>query len=305
MPKRKIHFIGFLANVDDSILKLNLKDGFEFKKLPQKEVEPFLKKIEFHYGVDTSLQIIKSKPDGKASGPYCITKQSATVFKGTTQGGVTIKRGELKSFNNRIRDKIRLLRLFSEGNIVLWLSYFYHSKDSETLIISRGREGPIADKTIFSLKDKDISAAQSFLENTKIPFKESFIQLAFESFEKSYEIHERPLAFLSLMLSLESLFTKESQGRGYAIARNAAALLGETDEDSKEIFEIIRSFYHKRGELIHEGKIKKVRQEDILKLREYVRKSIKEVITIGKDKDKILDLLKSCGFGHRPWRKPG
>ena len=302
MPKRKIHFIGFLANVDESVMKLNLKDGFEFKKLPQKEVEPFLKKIEFHYGVDAGLQIMKVRPDGKPSGTYCLTKQSATEFEGTSQGGVSIKRGELKSFNNIIRDKIRLLRLFKEGNIVLWLSYFYYSKDSETTIVSRGREGPIADKTAFSLEDEDILKAQQFIENTKVPFKESFIQLAFESFEKSYEIHERSLAFLSLMIALESLFAKERQGLGYALARNTAALLGENDEESKEIFEQVKGFYHKRADLVYEGKTKKIKQDDILKLRKYVRNSIKEVMMIGKDKDRVLDILKSCGFGHRPWR---
>jgi len=38
MPKKAIHFIGFLANVDDSILKLRLEDGFEIEKQSQQQV---------------------------------------------------------------------------------------------------------------------------------------------------------------------------------------------------------------------------------------------------------------------------
>lgn len=303
MPKRKIHFIGFLANVDDSILKLKLKDDFEVKKLTQQEVRPFLRKIEFHYGVDTGFQMLEFQPDGKPSGCYCITKQSAAKFEGTPQGGVVIKPGELKRFVSTLRDRIRLLRLFKEGNIVLWFSCFYYTKNKEPSVVSIHREGPIADKTKFKLKDSEIADAQNFIENTKLPLKEKFLQLAFKSFELSYEIHECALAFLSLMIALESLFTKEREGLGYALARNTAALLGETDEESREIFEKVKSFYRKRGALVHAGKVKEIKQEDVLKLRDCVRKSIKEISAIGKGKDEILDTLKASGFGQRPWRE--
>jgi hypothetical protein len=42
VPERKIHFIGFSTNVDDSILKLDLGQPFTVEKKSQGEVAAFL-----------------------------------------------------------------------------------------------------------------------------------------------------------------------------------------------------------------------------------------------------------------------
>ena len=50
--KKDLYFIGFLVNVDDSILKLRIGDGFSIDKKQQQEIMPFLRKLDFHYGVE-------------------------------------------------------------------------------------------------------------------------------------------------------------------------------------------------------------------------------------------------------------
>lgn len=307
MPKRKIHFIGFLANVDDSILKLKSKNAFEVKKLTQEEVRPFLKKIEFHYGVDTSFQVLEFLPDGRSSGSYCFVKRSMAEFESTTQGGVVIKPGELKRFVSLLRDRIRLLRLFKEGNIVLWHSCFYYMKNTEPSVISIHSEGPIADKTKFKLENIEIADAQHFIENTKLPFREKFLQLAFESFELSYEIHDINLAFISLMISMETLFNRSDRELRYRISRNTAVLLGENHKKSEDIFKDIKNLYDRRSEVVHgltnKKTTKNIREEELLRLRNYVRESIKEIERIGKNKSDLLETLNSCGFGQRTWKQ--
>ena len=295
MPKRKIHFIGFLANVDDSITKLNLGKGFVIEKHAQQEVMPFLRIIDFHYGIDNRAKII-------ASGCYCVSKPEVTEFESTPQGGVVIQWGKGEELHSSIQDKLRLLRLFKEGNISLEFSCLYHLKDSQPSVVGLCREWPIADKTTFHLNDKEVLEAQSFIEDVTIPFKYQFLQLAFEAFELSYEVYDSALAFLSLMISMETMFNKKDRELQYSISRNAAVLLGSTCKESQDIFREVKSLYGKRSAIVHQGERNKVSKADVLKLRDYIRRSIKEINKIYNNKDSLLEMLNVCGFGQRPWK---
>ena len=87
----------------------------------------------------------------------------------------------------------------------------------------------------------------------------------------------------------------------YRISRNAAVLLGKDKEDSKTIFSEIKDLYDKRSKIVHTGNSNIINEEDLLKLRHYVRESIKEIIKVDKNKDELLELLNSCGFGEKSW----
>ena len=308
MSKREIHFIGFLANVDDSIAKLKLGQPFSIGKKSQQDVIPFLRHIDMHWGVEESLDFSAVQKQGdilvRGQSFYCITARNVTSFEGTPQGGVLGKRAEVKRIAGAIRDKIRLLRLFREGNIVLRFSFFYHIKDSEPSVVML-RDEPFADRTKFRLEDNDISEAQSFIQNVKIPFAQSFLQLAFESFELSYEVDNAGLAFLSLMISLETMLNPADRELRYRVSRNAAVLLGRNAEESERIFSEVRVLYDKRSKLVHTGESRSISQEDVLKLRGYVREGIKEINVTGESKDELLGTLNACGFGQRPWRGKG
>jgi len=304
MPKIAVHFIGFLVNVDDSFLKLNLGDGFVIVKKSQQEIIKFLSKIEFHYGVDEITKgVLGFAADGRSSGPYCIVKQNAEELEGTAQGGVVIRLDKLKGIGQFIRNKIRLLRLFKEGNVFLRFSCFYHMKNSEPVVFQIEREGPLADTTILELSDSDIVNAQSFLANNKIPFDNPKVQLAFDSFELSYESYNRGLSFLSLMISLETLLNPSDHELRYRVSRNASVLLGKNKEHSKRIFSEVKALYDKRSKLVHTGKHETIYYQDVLCLRGYVRETIKEMTRIGDDIGCILNTLNACGFGERPWRQ--
>lgn len=304
MPKVAVHFIGFLVNVDDSVLELKLGDGFEIVKQSQQKIMRFLSKIEFHYGVDgTTKGVLGFAADGRPSGSYCIVKQNAEELEGTAQGGVVIRLARLKGIGQSIRNKIRLLRLFNEGNVFLRFSCFYHMKDSEPAVFQIAREGPLADTTRLELRESDIADAQSFIANNKIPFDHPQVQLAFDSFELSYESYNRGLSFLSLMISLETLLNPSDRELRYRVSRNAAVLLGKNKEHSKSIFSEVRALYDKRSKLVHTGKHETINNQDVLDLRGYVRETIKEMIRIGGDRGCILNTLNACGFSERPWRQ--
>ena len=99
---------------------------------------------------------------------------------------------------------------------------------------------------------------------------------------------------------MEILFNPQDSEISHRISRNAAVLLGKNFEDSEKIFDDIKRLYGKRSKIIHGDtpkKSKMVNDEDVMKLRYYVRESIKEINKNGKKKEDILDFLNSHGFG--------
>jgi len=302
VPKKKIHFIGFLANVDDSILKLDLGQPFAIEKKSQHEVAAFRRYIRSHWGTSDELQVIAVEEHGnnfvrdQSFHCYCVTAKNVESFQGV------IRPAALQNIFYRLRDKIRLLRLFKEGNILMRFSLFYHLEESEPKIIWSTLEGPLFDRTLFRLENDEVVQSQDFLNKVKMPFEKK-LQLAFESFELSYESHSAALSFLSLMIAMEVMLNRGKDELRYTISRNAAVLLGKDKDDSERVFKEVKGLYDKRSKLVHEGSANEVSSKDVLGLRHYVREAIKEMQSIGKDPKEIRDILNTCGFGQRPWRK--
>lgn len=301
MSKRKVHFLGFLANVDDSILKLDFGDDFDVKKMSQQEIQPFIKKIDFHYGSKGSTDVMSQ---GICPDLYCIRKDNVSEFQATPAGGVIIKWGELEKIHGQLSSKVKLLRLFGEGDIILRFSFLYYFDKSQPKVCSSIREGPLWGKSIFKLRDEEVAEVQGFINKTKMPFRNKFLQLSFDSFNLSYGMHDQNLLFLSLMISIEAMLNPGDSEVTFRVSRNCAVLLGKDRKDSEQIFKDIKELYKKRSNIVHGSKVrnKKITKEDIINLRKYVRQSIKEINLIGVDKKELLDILNSCGFGQRPWR---
>ena len=289
--KEDLYFIGFLVNVDDSILKLQLGNGFLIDKREQQEIMPFLQRLDFHYGAKSGFEIINFKQDGRPLGCYCINKHFPE-FVGST-----------RDIQQSLRDKLRLLRLFKEGNIFMRYSLFYHLKESIPQVAQISREYPLTDQTLFQLIDDEYAQAESFINNTNIPFKQSFLRLAFDSFEQSYETYNRGLTFLSLMISIDALFGDFSELK-YRVSRNTAVLLGNNIDESQKIFSDMNELYKKRSAVAHGGKDGKiVESKDVIKLRNYVRESIKLINKLHLNRKELLNVLNQSGFGQSPLLK--
>jgi hypothetical protein len=139
-------------------------------------------------------------------------------------------------------------------------------------------------------------------ETMKIPFNKPSLQLAFEAFELSYEVYDLALSFLTLVTGLEAILNREHYELRYRVSRNSAVLLGKDLDEAKAIFKGMKELYDKRSKLVHTGDRSIVSRDDVLKLRQYVREALKKVHRTGMNKDQLLTLLNTCGFGQRPWR---
>jgi hypothetical protein len=205
-----------------------------------------------------------------------------------------------------LRNAIRVMRLFKEGNILMPAIFEgFVSNDGKfenEVAITTSLFYPRNDEK-YKLTDSEVVALQEFLHKTQLPFQE-FIQLAFDYFEFSYHTHKIEMSFLSLMTSLEILFNSGNAELTYRISRNTAVLLGNDIAESDKIFKDIKHLYKKRSSIVHRGEVKgkePLSNDDILKLRDYVRRSIKELIVIDKGKNEILDILNTSCFGCKPF----
>ncbi len=298
--KKKIQFMGFLSNADSSILKLKLDKGYEICSMPEKEGAALISTFD-------KVELLKAHMDNSSyfnsaeKKMYYISNSFESDIKMNKEGILTdIPSGtEFSDFKEYGSEITRLMRLFKEGDIRMAKSYYYYTKGdgSYSNFLSMSNSRLISDITKYHLEDSEIPELEDFINKIKLPFEQSYLQLAFESFEESYSIQNRGLSFLTLMIALEVLFSPADRLElSYRIRRNIAVLLGKTQGESEEIYKEIRKLYDIRCEISHEGKWNSVKQESLLILREYVRKAIKEISLFGKSKDDLSDLLHTSGF---------
>lgn len=312
MQDNKIYFIGLLANTDPSILKLKLQKDFEIKSISYEDVHDakapigaFLNAKKYHE-MTTPLSISLSNDENfyfiyNSFDAKCDLENKEERHKGLNA---------IAEFDDEklpyLESTLRLMRLFKEGNIHMPIChYFTMSGNKPREFGSRGTTIYSSYFPKYSLLNHEVMELQQFLERTKLPFRD-FIQLAFENFELSYNTHKREIAFLSLAIALETLFNKGKEHElAYSIARNAAVLLGDDKDDSEEVFEDIKNLYNKRGLIVHSGETserKPLTEDDLLRLRNYVRHSIKEICAFDKSKRDFLAILNSNSYGSKPFR---
>ncbi len=298
MAKVPVHFIGFLGNlVDNSVTKLQLGEGFMIESGSPSEVMPFLSALHSHWGE-------RGGRDIWPEGCFRVVKRNIAEFDATGRGGVAADPTVSEEAHAFVQNKLRLLRLFKEGNVVLAYSFLYHMNESQPAPFCPRREYPVADRTPFTLTPTEVPEAQSFIERYGLPLEEPSMQLAFQSFDLSYEVHDPALVFLSLMIAMEVLLHPGDRDElKYRICRNAGVLLGQDISKGEAVFTEMKSLYDKRSKLVHSGNRSSLMRQDVLKLRQYVREAIKEAMSSGMSKNDLLNTLNAHGFGQRPWRE--
>jgi len=268
---------------------------------------PFLDFIEKSYGEEERVRVIAFDSQGSPKGCYCVTKPSIDQFEPTSRGGVVIKWATGRTVHSQLQDKLRLLRLFKEGNVVMPYSCLYRDlPDGRLDIFGIMRSYPIWNRTPLILELSELEEARSFVNAHSLPLSEAYLQLAFEGFELSYEVQDSRLAFLSLMISMEAALGPQGNTEiTHQVSRNAAVLLGSDTCESGHIFRDMKRLYSIRSKIVHgeatPSHRDQLRWEDLLRLRHYVRTSIKLLGAAAKPKKDVLARLNECPFGAHPF----
>lgn len=290
----RVHFIGLLRNVDSTILDVKLAHGFEFSQKSESDGNQFFSALE---GLPQHLTVKKLFLDY-----HCL---SATLKKyffvensfDCAERGVIpqeVAEFERKFVYSYLDPTLGLMRLFKEGNINMPIRYYFEDPDSSLI---RGSRATYDYAEPFSLKQEELKDLHTFLKRVKLPFSHTYMQLAFENFELSYETPNQRLAFLALMNGLEALFNPGAGEIAYKISRNCAVLLGSDIKASRTIYKDVRHLYSQRSAIVHAFKKVRIERDQLKRLRDYVRRALKTLLDLDKSKKNALKMLNEMGFG--------
>lgn len=306
MAIETIHFCGLLGNVDSSILKVHLDHGFKIGQLSIDECVQFVAKQERTTESEAGSKIFMTYPclNVEEQCCYLITNSFEADIEFNPDGTVKPFPPELMQFQMQLHDgylvpTLRLIRLYKEGNICLPITYRYAQNPAAPFAKSRGEKSSSIRRDLFSIQESEILELQQFIQTTKLPFTNPHLELALENFEVSCSVQDDSLSFLSLMIAMEVLLNPGDSELTYRVSRNTAVLLGKDKADAESVFAEIKRLYGKRSKIVHTGKKNIIGKDDLLRLRHYVRESIKEAYKINKSKEDLLSLLNSHGFGER------
>jgi hypothetical protein len=297
MPVQKLYFFAPVANVDASILKIKLGAGFEFGSMTYNDGLSFIANLE-KIPLKNFFNYWRFGHTVFQSGGLFLIKNSFAFDLQINDAGKPDTDLNFISFiydfvEKNVEKPLRLLRLFKEGNVHIpyWIVYYYENEEP-VVLFARGSSSSQS-QNLYHVEDMEILSAQGFIETTLLPTTPNYVNLAHDNYEVSYFIDNDSHAFLSLMISLEILVKPErSKQFSREIARNVGTILGSSQYSIGEIEFDISDLYAKRSQLIHEGKIIfcAVGERDEVKiLRCYVRRIIKQVISLNLPKNMLLE----------------
>jgi len=96
---------------------------------------------------------------------------------------------------------------------------------------------------------------------------------------------------IDLFVSLESMLSSYSQELRLRLSLRICLLLGRSEKEKRQIFDVVYDLYKERGSIVHRGEPKDTNREDISKLRAYVKRVFTCLIYVELSKDEIIELI--------------
>lgn len=302
-------YLALLGNVDDSILGVNLGHGFSIEEMAMVDfaniceddfcIADVWPKLDHEWGC------VPWESYYRPEFVYVIKKNLSDypVFDGDPSDIEAhkpfwdLEHKYHSKVSQYLDDKLRKLRLFKEGSIRVSIE-FYYSEDEGVHEMNSSIENTLfCEHRPFSLSPAEIVSANEFLLSESKQKLPKYLDFALSNFEQSYHVPHIEFEFPSLMISLEALLNDGNTELRLRVARGCAVLLGEDKETSRAIFKLARELYDKRSVLVHTGDRTKVSKEDVLNMKDLVRRSVKRALELGLSKQDLSQLLMENGFG--------
>jgi len=309
--KAKICFLGFLLNADQSLDGLSL-NGFRIKKMDTEGLIQFLSDLDMKERGEIINDYWHNRDVIDPREEFTMVISNQTEFEYEVHIGNNRIHHELPhdlfgSIHDSADEAVNSIKLFKDGDIILKESIFYfkgkHSGNSVMRVIEPRKIYPgMLAYSLSTIERKQLNKLLKHLAGCK----DDSIRLAISLFQMSYEMPYRGdfnMAFLSLMIGLESLLTGEGNGElRYRLSRSVAVLLGETKKESYEIMKQVKKYYDIRSTIVHSGKPGYASKDDLAGLRQVVRRVITAMLVTGESRDHVLIRITENGFGVAPLR---
>lgn len=170
--------MGLLANTDSSILKVDLDHGFKIEDISDDEGVNLISILERLPYKEVSKRLFMDFPCLNLSEKkfYFISKSFEPVDEGWAGTWNTIAEFADNFVRGYLNSVIQLMKLFKEGNICIPLTYYFLiDNNTPKLVVKHDTALYISPKPEYTLENLEIPDLQRFIQNTKLPFKESFL----------------------------------------------------------------------------------------------------------------------------------
>lgn len=291
-----LEFVGVLANVDSTILKIHFSEGTSVEAHAVTDAVRFLAELgNVNPSTMRASLFISASLNAEEQRVYFVRRR---VGQGPPQTASETETLASAPDNSLVvlAEKLRLARLFKKGNLQMPLQYAYTEQAGQRILgMSGGFYGPIV-REAFTLTEDETNRLNRFLKDSALPFARPYVDLAFRAFESSYTALGTGLPFLALSSGLEALINPADQEIRYRLSRNVAALIARTRDEFTALSKRVKKLYDKRSAFIHGGDESEINREEVTELREILRACILRVNELNIDKDSLMSSLDLVGF---------
>ncbi|HBJ1651474.1 HEPN domain-containing protein [Clostridium botulinum] len=289
-----------LFGADETLLNVNLGNGFKFRRIsliPSKdnldaifEIDDVGLRREYETArIDAALEVI------------CVFK-SYTIYLDRTE----VEKYYSKMCEDVLKyldDIIRAIRLFVEGpvrfkKLSIKMKSEIECVDEIEVINSFSSIIPVGEamqtNTIskFHCDYKEINELNNNISLKKFPLVDEVLNDCHGYYDLSY--HQDNFISITLLITcLEILFLNSEKAKKEKLAKRCSVYLYDSKDERINCYYKLLKVYKKRSDFVHDGDCLQVENEDILFLRECVRKSlVKYLNNQHSKKDTIQELKK-------------
>lgn len=299
MPKKDVNFVLPLANVDDSVVGLEIMPNFIIETWKMEKLVKLIKEFEGDRpNIDGDIEYACGLSGNSENVIVISGRVSKDIYwkKHDKSASFNEKFFDHGLFSKKVNDKIKLIRLFKEGQIDTKGIYIYDIDDGKIEPIASGDLGEGSIFPIpYSISPSEFKMLTIFLRKYNLPLELPYLNLAFENFILSYDVDHTELALLALMMGVEAIFNEGHYELKYRISRGMAVLLGDK-YDSNDIYKDIKNIYDKRSKLLHTGYCKELTFNDVGRLRFMLRETINNLLILNIPKSLLSKKLTEAGF---------
>lgn len=307
LPKQvnyKYKVCAVIFGADESILNINLRDGFRFAK---KSIYSKNDELESIFQTDVSgLQrdyiTAFINGTGDMSGDVICVFKEHTTTQLFTEGG-KYWGNQVDSDIRSLDNQLRTVRLIKEGPIRVKKISFKMEGEASTINSTQYipafndifcfNESYIT-KTIQKLhcEPEDVEIINDFILNQDFPLKDKIINTAHIFYDLSYH-SEYCVGITILIVALESLFLNNERGfKKEMLSKRCAVYISNSDTEIIDNYNRLKDVYKKRSDFVHEGNLIYIRETDVLYLRNCVRQSILKALSSLESKQERISRLK-------------
>lgn len=282
-----------MENVSENIVGLELGHGFKFTVYEYEKLAEILLAISGDgYQHSCEYDHLYSYFESKGR------KDNYVVITGD-------KSDKIDEDLDYLRTVIDIMRLYKPGNIrLIWYCFHDEIKEDDlggqvaSVGSSFGSEiFHTVDDAFYDISALEIRGLKKIIEGIRLPFSHDYVNLAYKTYQKTYEINDINLSFLVSVIGIEVLLNPSHIEITHRVSRNLAVLLGEDREKGIEIYNHMKKLYGLRSRIVHGRLLRVDSRNELSNVRAYLSKSIKKISEINQTKDDLLLMLNLYGYG--------